>query len=115
MSTTSLLNTALVHRAVGTAHLVPTRLRALLRPRDERGLSQSTEQALLVAAAILVAGAIGIGVCSHYNVRINLIGFFERKFKSCRFLWIWRNNCWKVAINHILFRNTPNVAKTKFV
>ena len=48
---------SLVHRAVGTAHLVPTRLRALLRPRDERGLSQSTEQALLVAAAIIVAGA----------------------------------------------------------
>ena len=55
MSTTSLLDTALVHRAVGTAHLVPTRLRALLRPRDERGLSQSTENAVLLAGAVIVA------------------------------------------------------------
>ena len=71
MSTTSLLYTALVHRAVGTAHLVPTRLRALLRPRDERGLSQSTEQALLVAAAILVAGAIGIGVWNFVQSKLS--------------------------------------------
>lgn len=65
MSTTSL-----IHRAVGTAHLVPSRVRALWRPRDERGLSQSTEQALLVAAAILIAGAIGIGVWNFVQARL---------------------------------------------
>lgn len=62
---------SLVHRAVGTAHLIPTRLRALfLRARDERGLSQSTEQALLVAAAIIVAGAIGIGVWNFVQTKL---------------------------------------------
>ena len=67
----SLLTPAVVHRAAGPAHLVPTRLRALLRPRDERGLSQSTEQALLVAAAILVAGAIGIGVWNFVQSKLS--------------------------------------------
>lgn len=52
----------LVHRAVGAAHLIPAQVRTFLQPRDQRGLSQSTEQALLVAAAIIVAGAIGLGV-----------------------------------------------------
>ena len=37
-----------VHRLVGT----------LLAPRDERGLSQSTEQAILLAGAVTVALAI---------------------------------------------------------
>ena len=60
----------LVHRAVGTAHLIPARLPAALRPRDERGLSQSTEQALLVAAAIIVAGAIGIGVWNYVQSKL---------------------------------------------
>ena len=70
MSTTSLLNTALVHRAVGTAHLVPTRLRALLRPRDERGLSQSTEQALLVAGAVAVGTVIAGAVLLYVRGRL---------------------------------------------
>lgn len=65
---------SLVHRAVGTAHLIPARLRALLRPRDERGLSQSTEQALLVAAAIIVAGAIGVGVWNFVQGRLSSQG-----------------------------------------
>lgn len=39
--------------------------------RDERGLSQSTEQALLVAAAILVAGAIGIGVWNFVQSKLS--------------------------------------------
>ncbi len=49
----------LVHRAVGAAHLIPPQVRASLQPRDQRGLSQSTEQALLVAAVMIRAGAIG--------------------------------------------------------
>lgn len=61
---------SLVHRTVGTVHLIPARLRALLAPRDERGLSQSTEQALLVAAAIIVAGAIGVGVWNFVQGRL---------------------------------------------
>ena len=42
-----------------------------LRARTERGLSQSTEQALLVAAAILVAGAIGIGVWNFVQSKLS--------------------------------------------
>lgn len=66
---------SLVHRAVGTAHLLPTRLRALAtRARDERGLSQSTEQALLVAAAILIAGAIGVAVMTYVQGKLGARG-----------------------------------------
>ena len=61
---------SLVHRAVGTAHLVPTRLRALLRPRDERGLSQSTEQALLVAGAVAVGTVIAGAVLLYVRGRL---------------------------------------------
>ncbi len=52
------MSMTLVHRAVGTAHLIPARLRALMAPRDERGLSQSTENALLVAGAVAVVSAV---------------------------------------------------------
>lgn len=56
------MSSSLVHRAVGTTLSLRDRLRAVLRPRDERGLSQSTEQALLVAGAVTVglfiAGAV---------------------------------------------------------
>lgn len=65
---------SLVHRAVGTAHLIPSRLRSLLRRHDERGLSQSTEQALLVAGAIVVAGAIAIGVMTYVQGKLGAQG-----------------------------------------
>ncbi len=64
------MSMTLVHRAVGTAHLIPARLRALMAPRDERGLSQSTEQALLVAGAIVVALGIGAGVLAFVTARL---------------------------------------------
>ena len=67
MSTTQ----SLVHRTVGTALSWRDRVAGLLRARDERGLSQSTEQALLVAAAILVAGAIGIGVWNFVQSKLS--------------------------------------------
>jgi hypothetical protein len=58
MSTTQ----SLVHRTVGTALSWRDRVAGLLRARDERGLSQSTEQALLVAGAVavgtIIAGAV---------------------------------------------------------
>lgn len=53
---------SLVHRTVGATLTWRDRLAALLRSRDERGLSQSTEQALLVAGAVavgtIIAGAV---------------------------------------------------------
>lgn len=64
-------NMSLVHRAVGTTHLIPSRVRELLRARDERGLSQSTEQALLVAAAIGIAMAIGVGVWTYVSSKLS--------------------------------------------
>ena len=53
----------LLHLVLGTLASPPD--------RDERGLSQSTEQALLVAAAILVAGAIGIGVWNFVQSKLS--------------------------------------------
>ena len=66
MSTTQ----SLVHRTVGTALSWRDRVAGLLRARDERGLSQSTEQALLVAGAVAVGTVIAGAVLLYVRGRL---------------------------------------------
>jgi hypothetical membrane protein len=42
----------------------------ILAPRDERGLSQSTENAILLAGAILVAGIVVTAVTTYVQARM---------------------------------------------
>lgn len=66
--------TTLVHRAVGTTLSWRDSLRSLLTARDERGLSQSTEQALLVAGAVAVGGAVVAAVVLFVRDRLAAAG-----------------------------------------
>ncbi|MDO5535118.1 MAG: hypothetical protein Q4F65_10760 [Propionibacteriaceae bacterium] len=73
MSTTTLAPRALVHRTVGSVLQGRDRLRRFLdqRPaRGERGLSQSTEQALLVAGAVTVGGLIAAAVIAFVTAKL---------------------------------------------
>ena len=64
----------LLHRATGAALIWRDNLRSLLEPRDERGLSQSTEQALLVAGAVAVGGIIVAAVLLFVRDRLGAAG-----------------------------------------
>ncbi len=59
----------LVHVTVG--HLVALRAAAVTqRRRTERGLSQSTENAILLAAALTVAGLIAVVVTGYVTTKL---------------------------------------------
>ena len=60
----------LVHRAVGATLTWRDRVATLLLVRDERGLSQSTEQALLVAGAVAVGTVIAGAVLLYVRGRL---------------------------------------------
>ena len=60
---------SLIHRAVGT--LLATRP---TRAHDERGLSQSTEQAILLAGAVAVALAIVTVITAFVTAKLGAIG-----------------------------------------
>lgn len=60
----------LVHRAVGATLTWRDRVTTLLRVRDERGLSQSTEQALLVAGSVAVGTVIAGAVLLYVRGRL---------------------------------------------
>lgn len=64
----------LMHRAAGTVLTWRDTLRSLLEARDERGLSQSTEQALLVAGAVAVGGIIVAAVLLFVRDRLGAAG-----------------------------------------
>lgn len=55
-----------VHRLIGTA--------LDLRARGERGLSQSTEQAILLAGAVVIAVAIVATITAFVNGKLAQIG-----------------------------------------
>lgn len=50
--------------------LVARTLGWVLAPRDERGLSQSTENAILLAGAIVVAGIVVTAVTAYVRARM---------------------------------------------
>ncbi|MFT3876382.1 MAG: hypothetical protein QM708_08180 [Propioniciclava sp.] len=59
-----------VHRTVGLLAEVSCRLQSVPAERDERGLSQSTEQAILVVATLGIATVIVGAVVGYINGQI---------------------------------------------
>ena len=64
---------SLVHRAVGWLADSSHRLDGS-PARDERGVSQSTEQAILIVAAFTVGSAILAAVVGFVNGRLSVLG-----------------------------------------